>query len=110
LDAAWDLAKNWTAEFRETLRINSARSGLAAQVDGVKLIDLAKELVDISRKGLIARGRANVETGAVDESRFLDPLFENLATQKSPADRLLGLYSKEWNTDLQPIYRAARIG
>ena len=47
LDAAWDLAKNWTAEFRETLRINSARSGLAAQVDGVKLIDLAKELVDI---------------------------------------------------------------
>jgi glutamate--cysteine ligase len=110
LDAAWDLAKNWTAEFRETLRINSARSGLAAQVDGVKLIDLAKELVDISRKGLIARGRANVETGAVDESRFLDPLFENLATQKAPADRLLGLYSKEWNTDLQPIYRAARIG
>ena len=110
LDAAWDLAKNWTAEFRETLRINSARSGLAAQVDGVKLIDLAKELVDISRKGLIARGRANVETSAVDESRFLDPLFENLATQKAPADRLLGLYSKEWNTDLQPIYRAARIG
>ena len=59
---------------------------------------------------IIERGRANVETGAVDESRFLDPLFENLATQKAPADRLLGLYSKEWNTDLQPIYLAARIG
>ena len=95
---------------RGGLEIHRARSGLAAEVDGVKLIDLAKELVDISRKGLIARGHGNVETGAVDESRFLDPLFENLATQKAPADRLLGLYSKEWKTDLQPIYRAARIG
>ncbi|MDP2063509.1 MAG: glutamate--cysteine ligase [Phaeovulum sp.] len=106
LDAAWDLAKGWSVETREGLRVAASVSGLQAEAGGVKMRDLARQVVAISRAGLAARGRI---AGGADESRFLDVLDEDIATGQVQADRLLARYHGEWHGDLSHIYAATRL-
>lgn len=72
LAAAWDVAKDWTAEMRDALRIDAAHYGLKAKIGKRTVQDVAKEIVAISREGL--RRRARPGAMAVDETNFLDPL------------------------------------
>lgn len=72
LAAAWDIAKEWTPQMRETLRVDAAHYGLKAKIGGRSVQDIAKEVVAISRDGL--RRRARPGAMANDETNFLDPL------------------------------------
>jgi glutamate--cysteine ligase len=101
LDAAWDLVKGFDTETREALRVQASVKGLQAEVDDIKLIDLARAAVGLSHAGLAARG--------MDEQRFLAPLVKNLATGKTQADRWLDLYHGDWNGDLGRIYEASSL-
>ena len=101
LDAAWDLVKGFDTETREALRIAASTSALQGEANGVKLLDLARAAVGLSHAGLTARG--------LDEQRLLAPLVQSLATEKTQADRWLGLYNGEWGESLSPIYEAARL-
>ena len=78
LDVAWDLAKNWTEEFRETLRISFGERGLNGHVNETRVSELAKKLMNIAPKGLIARGRAKEVKGIENESFFPKPLRETV--------------------------------
>jgi glutamate--cysteine ligase len=55
LDAAWDIAKGWDAETREAWRVAATMDGMQAEVGGLKMRDLAREVVAISEAGLKAR-------------------------------------------------------
>jgi glutamate--cysteine ligase, plant type len=101
LDAGWDLVKGWNAETRDDWRRVAGRDGLAAEVGGVKMHDLAREVLAISRAGLAAR--AHVSDGQ-DETHFLDVLDESVATGRTAADELLAKYHGEWQGDLSRIY------
>ena len=101
LDAAWDLVKGFDTETREALRVNASVSALQAEANGVKLLDLARAAVGLSHAGLAARG--------LDEQRYLAPLVQNLATEKTQADRWLDLYNGAWGKDLTPIYQASSL-
>lgn len=101
LDSAWDLVKGFDTGTREALRVQASVKGLQAEVDDIKLIDLARAAVGLSHAGLAARG--------MDEQRFLAPLVKNLATGKTQADRWLELYNGEWNGDLGRIYEASSL-
>src|SRR5690606_12621644 len=57
LDAAWDLVKGWDAETREAWRRGAGLKALDAEVNGVKMRDLAREVLAISEAGLKARAR-----------------------------------------------------
>ena len=96
LDAAWDLAKGWSAETREALRVAASVDGLQAEAGGVKMLDLAREVVAISQAGLKARGQG--------EEVFLDVLAESAASGRVLADDLLARYAGEWQGDLSRIY------
>ncbi len=72
LAAAWDVAKGWTAEMRDQLRVDTAHYGLKAKIGKRTVQDVAKEIVAISREGLRRRARAGGM--AVDETHFLDTL------------------------------------
>jgi len=54
------------------------------------------------RNGLNARARLN--SSGDNESGFLDPLREVLASGKTPAERLLERYRGAWNGDISRIY------
>jgi glutamate--cysteine ligase len=72
LAAAWDVAKDWTAEMRDALRVDAAHYGLKARIGKRSVRDVALEVVAIARDGLRRRARAGAM--AVDETHFLDPL------------------------------------
>jgi len=105
LDAAWDLVKDWDMDGRETLRASVPRLGLDAPLPGGgTLRQIAAEVVDIARAGLAARGRLNA--GGDNETGYLEPLAEIVASGKVPAQRLLDLYEGEWGGDLSRVYQA----
>ncbi|MEM9209856.1 MAG: glutamate--cysteine ligase [Pseudomonadota bacterium] len=105
LDAAWDLCKDWTAETREALRVAASEKGLAAEVDGLSMLELAKRSVVLSEDGLKERARSGAEGLLQDETHFLNALKESLNEGASPAQELLDLYNGEWGKDFAPLYR-----
>ncbi len=104
LDAAWDLAKGWSASTREGLRVAASEQGLQGEVDGLKLHDLAREAVAIADAGLRARAKPGAGGLVPDETHFLNALKESVESGQTPADELLGLYHGRWAGDLSPIY------
>jgi glutamate--cysteine ligase len=90
-------------EERQRLRDSVPKQGLAAETPrGGTLQQLGRRILDIAEAGLNARGRLN---GAGDnESGFLDPLREIVASGKTPAELLLDRFHNEWKGDVAPIY------
>jgi glutamate--cysteine ligase len=106
LDAAWDLVKGWDMDGREALRSSVPKLGLDAPLPGGgKLKDIAAEVLGIARSGLNARGKLN--KAGDNESGFLAPLDEIVASGKVPAQRLLDKYHGEWGGDLSRVYEEA---
>ena len=104
LDAAWDLVKGWNAETRDALRVAASVDGLQADTHGIKMHDLAREVVALSEAGLKTRARAGASGLVPDETHFLNALKESLESGKTPADELLERYHGEWGGDLTRIY------
>ncbi len=104
LDAAWDLVKGWDAETRWALRVAAGEQGLQAQVGDIKMLDLAKAALDISRAGLKARAKPGLGGMVADERHFLHALEDSVETGKAPADELLEHYHGDWNGDLSRVY------
>ena len=104
LDAAWDLAKGFDAETREEMRVAAARDGLKAEVNGISMLELARETVAISEAGLKARARPGAGGLVPDEAHFLNALKESIESGQAPADELLDRYHGDWGGDLDRIY------
>lgn len=102
LDAAWDLVKDWTEEERDHLRNVVPERGLDTPHRDTTIGEIAKQVLDIARAGLKARGNKNWE--GADETLFLRPLENTLALGKTHADRLLDLYHGAWAGDINRIY------
>ena len=103
LDAAWDEVKHWTMDEREALRSAVPAQGLNAGIPGGgKLLDIAGRILDIASAGLAARNRLN--SSGDNETGFLDPLREVVASGKTPAEKLLDRYHGDWNGDINRIY------
>ena len=105
LDSAWDICKNWDANTREEMRIAASKEGIAANTNGLSLLDLARELLDISRAGLKNRARPGNGGLVPDECHFLNAIEEVIETGKSPACELIDKYNNEWQKDLKNVYR-----
>jgi len=104
LVAAWDLAKGWDVETREALRVAASEDGLQGQVNGLKIHDLAREVVAIAEGGLKARAVPGAGGLIPDETHFLNALQESVDNGKVPADELLERYHGDWQGDLTRIY------
>lgn len=103
LDAAWDIAKDWTAEERQTLRDEVPRLALHASIRGRSVQDIAKDVLKIARRGLEARGKQGCK--GKTEAAFLDPLDEIAQSGKTAAENLLALYNGDWHQDVTRVFR-----
>lgn len=81
-EAACELTAHWTPSEREQAIVAVARQGLEAEVAGQSILDLAHEMVDISRDGLIAQRALNAV--GHDETGYLDPVYEVIENGRSP--------------------------
>jgi glutamate--cysteine ligase len=102
LTAAWDLAKDWTAEQRQKLRDDVPRLGFKATVGNTSVLALAKETLRLADAGL--RRRNKRDSRGQDETGFLRPLDELVARGATPAEELLDKYNTVWNRSVDPIY------
>ncbi|MET0337100.1 MAG: glutamate--cysteine ligase, partial [Caulobacter sp.] len=102
LEAAWDLAKGWSREERETLRNDTPRLGLKAKVGGRTSQAVAKELVAIARQGLKNRNR--LDGGFIDETTYLGELEAIADSGITPAERLLEKYHGPWGGDVRRVF------
>ena len=103
LDAAWDLVKGWSIEDHQRIRKAVPREGLCTVMpDGRTMQDLGKQVLEIARAGLNARGQVN--SMGDNESGFLNPLQQIVDTGMSPAHQLLEKFNGEWNGDLGRVY------
>jgi len=94
LDAAFERVRSWTWREVDALHAAVAREGLAAASPGGPVLEVARELVDLSAAGL-ARIAAPNRRGETEEL-FLEPLYEILDRGASPARAVLELWEGAW--------------
>ncbi|SFP99543.1 glutamate--cysteine ligase [Roseivivax halotolerans] len=104
LDAAWDMAKSLDADTREAWRVAASVDGLHAEVGGQKMLDVAREVLDIAEAGLKARARPGAGGLLPDETHFLNALRESVDSGQAPADELIRRYETDWNRDVRPVF------
>jgi glutamate--cysteine ligase len=102
LDAAWDLVQDWTAAERQQLRDDVPSKALKARIRNRSLQDVAREVLAISRAGLVAR--RNVDAEGRDESRYLDVLDVIALTGRTQAEDLLDRYNGRWGGSVAPAF------
>ncbi|MBT8053531.1 MAG: glutamate--cysteine ligase [Gammaproteobacteria bacterium] len=102
LDAAWDIARDWSMEERLKLREEVPRLGLRATVRGRTVQSLALELIELASAGLKARARLNA--AGDNETGFLGPLQQVAESGITPAERKLNLYHGEWGGSVDPVF------
>ncbi|MDI7864816.1 glutamate--cysteine ligase [Rhizobiaceae bacterium n13] len=102
LAAAEELTSSWTFTDVSALRDAVPSQGLKASIAGKSLLDVCREVINISRAGLKARACLNDD--GVDESVFLGPLDEVIAKKATLADDMLALYNGRWNGSVDPVF------
>lgn len=103
LAAAADLVAEWTVAELEELRREVPRQGLATPFRGGTVLDLARTIVGLARDGLARRAR--LDWDGQDETRYLKPLEETVATGLTPAEVKLRRFEQEWGRSVDPLFR-----
>src|SRR5689334_8505624 len=103
LDAAWDIARSWTAQERQALRDDVPRLGFKARIKDRYLFEIAKECLKLSHAGL--RRRGHLDHSGRDESRYLEPLERILESGRSPAEEMLDKFNGAWGGSVEPAYK-----
>ncbi|MGB0310570.1 MAG: glutamate--cysteine ligase [Candidatus Puniceispirillaceae bacterium] len=103
LDAAEKLVRDFTAGDVETARMAVATDGLQAKMAGRSVHELASETLKIAEAGL--KSRAMLDDKGQDETKFLAPLQEIVASGKTHADIMLEKYHAEWDRDISHVFK-----
>lgn len=102
LAGALALAPRLDAGGFRRLQIESARHGLAARSDDTRVLDLARQALELAAGGL-----ARI---APDETRYLEPLVERVARDGvCPADRVIRDFEGRWNRNPALAIEAMRV-
>jgi glutamate--cysteine ligase len=104
--AAWSLVEGFGREERDQAQADVARYGLAASIAGRPVLELARELVEISSGGLARIGERDAVEG--DERSFLDPVRAQLELGKSPGEVILEQWRGDWKAEPQRLIEYAR--
>ena len=102
LDEAWRMVKDWTAADHEHLRAEVPRHALRAELRGRSVLDIAREVLALSRKGL--QRRAVLSGNGRDETHYLDPLDVIAESGRTPAEGLLEAFHGTWNGNVDALF------
>ncbi len=100
--AAWDLVKDWTAEERQTLRDAVPKTALKTPFRNQTVGDIASEVLCMSHRGL--KNRKRLDNVGMDESHFLQPIFQTAESGLTPAEELLAAYYRLWGESVDPVF------
>lgn len=98
---------DFSLETLELARRDVAKDGLEAKIGPHRAVDLARELLRISREGL--RREHALNSRGQDETKFLDPLDELVDGGRSPGRILAELWDGEWAHDKRKLVEYTRF-
>jgi glutamate--cysteine ligase len=96
------LVADITADDVMAARLSVAHDGLRGHMAGRPIHALAARSVDIAFDGL--RRRHVLDGAGNDETGFLQPLRQIIASQKTPAEVMLDLYNGEWGQNIDQVF------
>jgi glutamate--cysteine ligase len=102
LDAAWDIVKDWTAEERQKLRDDVPKLGFKAEIRGLSVGELARQMLTLARAGL--RRRDRLDEHGCDETRYLDPIQAIVDDGRTPAEVLIEKYLGPWQGQVDRVF------
>jgi glutamate--cysteine ligase len=102
LDAAWDIVKDWTAEERDRLRADVPKLGFRAEIRGIRVHELARQMLTLARTGL--RRRDRLDMNGCDETRYLDPIQAIVDDGRTPAEALIEKYLGPWQGQIDRVF------
>jgi glutamate--cysteine ligase len=102
LDAAWDIARDWSMEERLKLREDVPKLGFEASIRGRSVQSIALEIIELARIGLAARNRLN--SAGDNETGFLAPVQDVAERGVTPAERKLALFNGAWGGSVDPVF------
>jgi glutamate--cysteine ligase len=103
LEAAWQVVKGWSLPEQQRIRDEVPRMGLRTTApDGRSFQELGKQVLEIASGGLKARARLNA--AGDDESGYLEPLRQIVASGETLADSLLAKFNGAWGGDISRVY------
>ena len=102
-EEAWNLVKDWTAEEHLKLRSEVPRQALKTPFRNVSIGDIALDALEIAHKGLSRRGV--MDSVGLDETHFLNPLFQIAESKLTPAEELICAYERRWQTKIDPVFK-----
>ena len=105
LDAAWDIAKRWSATELQQLRDDVPVQGLDAAIGGRSLRDIARATLAVSRAGLARRRRHDAR--GRDETIYLEILDDRVSRGRSAAQDWLARYESAWGRIVDPVFTEA---
>jgi glutamate--cysteine ligase len=103
LDGAWQTVKDWQSGERESLRAAVPRTALKTKFRNRTVLEIARDVVGLARAGLLSRSRFNAEGD--DETIYLAPLEEIVASGITSAEKLLRQFEEEWRGDIDEVFR-----
>jgi glutamate--cysteine ligase len=106
LAAGLDRLRRWSFADVDALHAAVARDGLRAKAPDAPVLEVARELVALSRRGL-QRIAARNERGE-DESLYLESLARVVERGASPAAQLLEAWNGPWKQDKSRLVESAQ--
>ncbi|MFC1673528.1 glutamate--cysteine ligase [Pseudomonadota bacterium] len=103
LDMAWEMTKDWTVEEHDYLRAEVPAKALSTPFRNQTVGDIALDVLECAHEGLVRRAR--LDGVGLDESRFLNPLFQIAESGLTSAEDLLFAYERRWKNNIDPIFR-----
>ena len=103
LNQAWDLVKDFNWDELEEMRHSIPKFGLETNVKGIKVSDLAKELINVADFSLFS----NPETR--NETVYLEKLKELVQQEKTPADIILKNWTSGWNKNIKKLVEYSKL-
>jgi glutamate--cysteine ligase len=104
--AAWDRLAIHPLAAREASRADVARRGLAARYGEEPVALVAADLARLAREGLARIAHAGRRDA--DETGFLDPVDEQLASHMSPGQLVAQRWEGEWARSMERLIGYAR--
>jgi glutamate--cysteine ligase len=99
--AAASLVRGWSVAQMHALRADVPQRALDAQIGGMTLREVARDVLAISAEGLRARGHG--------EERFLTPLELIAGSGETQADHWLRRNAGEWQGDISRVFGEAEL-
>jgi glutamate--cysteine ligase len=105
--AGLDFVKRWSPDQVRELYAEVTRGGFAARLRGVRVGELARELLGIAAEGLRRQGA--FDSAGRDERRYLEPMIDQVERGRTLADETLGLWKGPWERRIGPLIAACAI-